>query len=312
MCNVSNSDSLVMGTEVPPNISSTRASAACCVGHRVGRPVGFRTLGPALRVTHARCLRSELCPRRHHRSSAGPRLHLAQTVTERRSLGPASIASIVVAALMTLVSVAGLADWGRVYPGVEASMLALFVGQDALNLVVGLPILVGSMWLARRGVLIGLLLWPGALFYVLYDYGYYVLGAPFNAFFLLYIALTTLSVYALIGIVVSIDGAVVQARLADAVPARLVGGFLTGIALLFAALWSAMSVSALLSGVQLELVPRVVTILDLTIQLPALFVGGVLLIRRQQLGYVVAAGLLLQAAAYLIGLSALTVLTERS
>jgi hypothetical protein len=58
------------------------------------------------------------------------------------------------------------------------------------------------------------------------------------------------------------------------------------------------------------LIPRVVTTLDLTIQLPALFVGGILLMRRRPLGYVVAAGLLLQAGAYLIGLSAITVLQE--
>lgn len=231
-------------------------------------------------------------------------------MTTRRSLGPAYIVSIVVAVLMTIASVAGLADWARTYPGVDATLLPLFVGQDALNLVVGLPILAGSMWLARRGALIGLLLWPGALFYVLYDYGYYVLGAPFNAFFLIYIALMTLSAYAMIGVVVSIDAAVVHARLAEAVPARLVGGFIAALAVLFTALWSAISVSTFASGAQLELVPRVVTIMDLTIQLPALFVGGVLLMRRHALGYVVAAGLLLQAAAYLIGLSVLTVLTE--
>jgi hypothetical protein len=34
--------------------------------------------------------------------------------------------------------------------------------------MIGLPILRGSMGLARRGKLLGLLLWPGALFYVLY------------------------------------------------------------------------------------------------------------------------------------------------
>jgi hypothetical protein len=27
-----------------------------------------------------------------------------------------------------------------------------------------------------------IVLWPGALFYVLYDYAFYVLGAPFNVF----------------------------------------------------------------------------------------------------------------------------------
>jgi hypothetical protein len=53
---------------------------------------------------------------------------------------------------------------------------------------------------------------------------------------------------------------------------------------------------------------RVVTIVDLSLQLPALLVGGILLWRRAPIAYVVTAGLLLQAAAYLAGLSAITVL----
>jgi hypothetical protein len=228
----------------------------------------------------------------------------------RHDLRLAYLVSAIVAVLMTVVSVVPLFDWRLVYPAMEPKLLPLFLGQDALNLVVGLPLLVGAMWLAHRGALIGLLLWPGALFYVLYDYGYYVLGAPFNGFFLPYLALMTLSAYAMVGIVATVDGVAVRERLATAVPARLTGGFLAGLALLFMALWVGMSVSALVSGVALDEIARVVTIMDLTVQLPALFVGGILLWRRQPLGYIVAAGLLSQAAAYLIGLSALTVLQE--
>jgi pilus assembly protein TadC len=42
-----------------------------------------------------------------------------------------------------------------------------FLAQDALAIVLGLPILLGSIWLARRGSLIGMLPWPGALIYLL-------------------------------------------------------------------------------------------------------------------------------------------------
>lgn len=38
----------------------------------------------------------------------------------------------------------------------------------AFNLVVGMPLLLGSMWLTRRGSFAGLLLWPSAHFYVLH------------------------------------------------------------------------------------------------------------------------------------------------
>jgi hypothetical protein len=38
------------------------------------------------------------------------------------------------------------------------------VANNVGNLVIGLAILLGAMGLARRGRLIGLLFWPGALF----------------------------------------------------------------------------------------------------------------------------------------------------
>ena len=222
----------------------------------------------------------------------------------------AYIASLLVAVGMAAVSLAALVDWDRVYPGIEAKMLPLFVGQDALNLVVGLPILLGAMVLARRGALIGLLLWPGALFYVAYDYGYYVLGAPYTVFFLPYIGLVTVSMYAAIAVVVGIDGTAVRERLSDVVPVRLVGSFLAAVALLFTALWTALNLSAATGSSPIDPVLRVVTIMDLSVQLPALLLGGILLWRRAPIGYVVTAGLLLQAATYLAGLSAITLLQE--
>jgi hypothetical protein len=216
--------------------------------------------------------------------------------------------SVCVAVLMTVASLAGIVDANRVYVGLDRGLLTLFIGQDVLNLLVGVPILLASMWLARRGSVTGLLMWPGALFYVLYDYGYYVLGGPFNGFFLAYIALMTLSAYSMIAVVVSLDAVAVRSQLATAIRPRAIGGFLVGLAILFTALWSALVASALIGGTEFGLVPRVVTTLDLTLQLPALFVGGVLLIRRHPLGYVVAPGLLLQASAYLPGLSTISLL----
>lgn len=121
----------------------------------------------------------------------------------RRDLTLAYVLSLV-AALMIAASVAGLvlgsaglygAD-PKTALGVREAEAGLLVpgllGQDAFNLVVGLPILLGSMWLARRGSLAGLLLWPGALFYALYAYAIYLLGAPFTGLVFAYVALVIL------------------------------------------------------------------------------------------------------------------------
>jgi len=226
------------------------------------------------------------------------------------SLGPAYFLSLLIAALMTFASGYALLDWRHVYAGSDGDLVPLLVGQDALNLIVGLPLLIGAITLARRGSLAGLLLWPGALFYVAYDYGYYVLGVPFGWFFIPYIALVSGSLFTAAFVIAAIDGHVVRARIRRDVPARVAGGFLMALAVLFTTLWSALNVTALTSGAEMDPVLRVVTIMDLGLQLPALFVGGLLLWRGAPLGYVVCAGLLLQAATYLAGLSAITMLQE--
>lgn len=108
---------------------------------------------------------------------------------------PAAV-SLVVALLMAGASIVGILYPTVIYPTDE--LRHWFVINDALNLVAGLPLLLGSMRLAtpivaRRGKLIGLLCWPGALFYVLYVYLAYTLSVPFGVLFLPYLLLVTLS-----------------------------------------------------------------------------------------------------------------------
>jgi len=76
--------------------------------------------------------------------------------------------SLAIALLIIAVSIVGLVSGASGLYGDEQELIEWFRGWDAANLIVELPILLGSMWLARRRSLVGLLLWPGALFYVLY------------------------------------------------------------------------------------------------------------------------------------------------
>ena len=157
------------------------------------------------------------------------------------------------------------------------------------------------MWLAWRGKLIGLLLWPGALFFVLYNYLIYVFAIPFNVAFLLHLALVTLSVYTIIGLVASIDGKVVQQRLTGAVPERFAGGVLTGLGLLFFMRVIGVIVNALTSQTQIAETELALHTVDFLIA-PAWVIGGVLLWRRKEFGYVTGLGLLFQASMLFIAL----------
>jgi len=216
-----------------------------------------------------------------------------------RDLTLAYLASLAIALLMLITSVAGLFYRTVVYPDRLSLSLA---ATDAVNLTVGLPILLGSLWLARCGKLIGLLCWPGTLFFVLYNYATYIVAVPFNALFLAYLALVTLSAYTLIGVVTSVDGAAVRRRLGDAVPARTAGGILAGIALLSAVRQIAVIVTALTSQTPVTTPEVAQWIADLAVGMPPLLVGGFLLWRREALGYVAGVGLLLVGSMLFIGL----------
>jgi hypothetical protein len=223
-----------------------------------------------------------------------------------RGLAPAYALSLLVAALIAVVSAGGLVLGATgLYgdptdaAGVSASTAGILVpgfrAHDGVNLVAGLPLLLATVWLARRGSLIGLLLWPGALFYVLYTYALYLTGAPFGPLFLAYVLLVVLSAYTTLMVVASVDGGAVGARLAGGVPARLAGGVLVGLALLTLGQDAGGAVAtALAGGSAIDPLARHVWAVDLAVEVPAVLVGGVLLWRRAPLGYVAGAGLLLQ------------------
>jgi len=157
------------------------------------------------------------------------------------------------------------------------------------------------MWLAWRGKLIGLLCWPGALFFVLYNYIAYVFAMPLNWAFLLHLFLAMLSVYTLTGLVSSIDGKAVHQRLGGTVPEKIAGGVLVGLGLLFLLRVIGVVVNALSSGVLPAETELAVNISDF-LTTPAWIIGGILLWQRKEFGYVTGLGLLFQGSMLFIGL----------
>jgi hypothetical protein len=206
--------------------------------------------------------------------------------------------SLVVAVFMTVVSVAGLLYPSTLYP--TDALLHNALPNDVVNLVIVLPLLLGSMWFARRGKLLGLLFWPGALFCVFYNYIAYVFGMPLNAAFPLGLMLVTTSAYTLIALIASIDGPVVRQRLTGVIPEKLAGGALMGYGALFFLLVLGNIAQALTGQRVLPEADLAVMVAD-AMMAPAWLIGGVLLWRREALGYVAGAGLLFQASILFVG-----------
>lgn len=97
--------------------------------------------------------------------------------------------------MVVIVAVAGLVVDG-IYVDSENTQAALR-GNDMVNLMVGIPILVIALWMTARGSIRGHILWLAMTTYVMYGYAYYVFGPTFNSLFLLHVAIFSLSMVAL-------------------------------------------------------------------------------------------------------------------
>ena len=217
----------------------------------------------------------------------------------KRDLWLLYVLSSIIALLLAAASLGGLLARSDFYPTQE--FLQTYLPNDVISLFIGLPMLLGSMLLAKRGKLIGLLLWPGALIYSLYNDLIYTLALPLGVAFLLHLVLLMLGLYTLAGLLSSIDAAMVQDRLGGKVRERLAGGILAGLGTLF--FLRALSVVglALFNQTPLPETDIALNAADLMVS-PAWVVCGVLLWRRQAFGFVTGLGMLFQASMLFIGL----------
>ena len=133
--------------------------------------------------------------------------------------------------LMGVLSLVGLLFPDSIYPSEE--LIQSFLVYDVVNLFIGLPILLGSMVLTRRGKLVGFLLWPGALLNVIFNHIAYIFGIPPSLITSTYLALVLLSAFIIFDLLRNIDKEFVQEQLAGAVPVKFAGWVLVIFGVLF-------------------------------------------------------------------------------
>jgi hypothetical protein len=165
---------------------------------------------------------------------------------------------------------------------------------------------VGSLVLWSRGSLRASTVWIGVLAYGVYNSAYFVFGAAFNDFFLLHIALLTLSIWATVLGVSSLDVKAVAAAFRVGRAARWVGGFLVIVGAILGGIWALLAIRFALTGELMADIPadgiHVVFAIDLSLLVPALVVAGVLLWRRTAVGVVSGAVMVVLGALYQVNL----------
>jgi hypothetical protein len=191
-------------------------------------------------------------------------------------------------------------------------------GNDLVTLFVAAPILVVAVILAGRGSRRAELVWFGLLAYTIYNYAFYLFGAAFNSFFLLYVGVFTTSIFALIYALTGLDPQRGNPPFDPRAPARLVAGYMLLVCLLLGAFWVTLSLGYVFTGD----VPAIVTAtggytlliaaLDLSMVVSFGIVGGIWLWKRRPWGFVVAAIWNVKGAVYMAALSAASVAAVRA
>jgi len=213
-------------------------------------------------------------------------------------------ATLAIAAMLVAGSGVGLLFPDQVYPTETLQHLALT--NDAISLLVVLPALLGSVKAARDGQLLGLIFWPGALLSVTYNAIAYVFALPLNAAFLLALGQLVLSVYVVIGLIAAVDVARVERRLQDAVAEHVSACVL----MVLGSAYILLALGTMIQGVLglAEPPAELSVFLADSLIAPAWVIGGILLWRREPLGYLAGGALLFQASVLFVAVIGFTLL----
>jgi hypothetical protein len=170
-------------------------------------------------------------------------------------------------------------------------------GTDLVTLVVAVPLLCWAVGRYRRGSVAGGLLLAGALTWFLYVYASLSLSAAYNELFLVYVALTSTSLWALTLTVRSVDLGALPEPQAARLPRRRLAWLLVCAGTVTVAVWLPPVLVALATGEAPPMLHHSTTlvteVLDLAVVAPAAVAGGVLVHRRRWRALVLVVPLLL-------------------
>lgn len=166
------------------------------------------------------------------------------------------------------------------------------IPQDIVTLIIGIPLLIISLVMARKGLLKGKVLLAGSLGYFLITYMMYTFVAMYNRLFLVYVLLMSASFFAFILMLLDFDINKLSSAYNKKLPIRFAGGYLMCSATIIGLLWLARCLPTLINGsIPLEVehgTTLPVQAFDLAFFLPGTFLSGLLLIKRKSFGFLFA------------------------
>ena len=212
------------------------------------------------------------------------------------------ILSIIIALLATIASAGGLCI-NNLYND-NAFVKLAWRANDIITLFVIVPLLVTAIRLSHKGFKRWLMVWMGLMGYVFYNFAFYLFGAAFNIFFLLYAALVSLSAMTFILQLSYSDVSNFSSKFAVKTPVKWVSIYLRLISVMLFSLELFMIIPFLISGIIPETVKLTghhtseIFALDFSIVIPISIIAAILLWQRRSWGFIVSIMMLVKGFTY--------------
>ena len=203
--------------------------------------------------------------------------------------------------------------YGRgLYKHDSVSMAAQAIAQDYVTLFLGVPLLILSLYLSRKGCLKGQLLLTGTLGYFLYTYASYSFLSMYNSLFLVYVILMSASFFAFTLAMMSFEVSKLNLFFKEKLPVKLIGGFLLFASFTFGMMWLGKIIKPLINHTPPEGIEHYTTLviqaLDLGFVVPIGFIAGILLIKRRPFGFLLGPMIIIKDITLLTALTAMVLL----
>ena len=207
--------------------------------------------------------------------------------------------TLITGVMMTVLSAVSIIFPEVVY--LDRKMVESFLANDLVNIIIGLPIFLISIWLINRERYLGWMLLPGALIYVIYNYLAYFFSRPFDLFALVNLGLVLLSSYTLFIYLRSVDHHTVKEQLKATVPIKIPAWVLIIFGAGFFLLACYQIIDGLIKGTIPPLGENAVSLADMVVS-TLWITGGIALLRKRPIGYTLGLGLLFVTCSLFIGL----------
>jgi hypothetical protein len=170
------------------------------------------------------------------------------------------------------------------YKNDSLSVVAQGQASDFVTLFLAIPLLIFSLIKALKQSFKGSLLLIGTLAYFLYTYVSYTFLWTYNNLFIVYVALMSMSLFALILSIQTIDLNKLPSKFSNKLPLKLLSAYQFFIAVMIGMLWMGKIITSLLTNtppIGLEhYTTLVIQAMDLGFVVPLAFLSGYLLLKK--------------------------------